>query len=420
MRGGGGGSVGAGGSVVLPSTVRFPIVTLTAGIGGGGASSSGSGVAALGSGALAFVMFGTAVAFGMMLTTGGGGVVVNTDAFEPLSGCPSEVFARAALSAAVMFASYSRAISVALAAAAAVAAAWTIFGSSVRTSPAAYVTAVSAITCDSSRHSLRTPTRTFSAISSACPSPSVSVTTWCAVKTAEDTALSHACASTIRAADQVVTETLGEAHADEIAEKVRVGVRNECLDESQVMAEGAVQYAAGEVRSELPAIVQRASFAAATASATEIALEYEANMTAAEKADLANSSLGQPLNGSANATFTTTPPPPAVNITPNATEVPNITNASAPEPSAATPEPLELAPPPPLPSVNVTIGNRTVEGATAEPSAPTEPPPPPRVQQAILNAVAMAKAHAAKEIHETLLPAKWDGWHAHFASEMRR
>ena len=33
--------------------------------------------------------------------------------------------------------------------------------------------------------------------------------------------------------------------------------------------------------------------------------------------------------------------------------MPNITNASAPEPSAATPEPLELAPPPPLPSVNV-------------------------------------------------------------------
>ena len=32
----------------------------------------------------------------------------------------------------------------------------------------------------------------------------------------------------------MVTETLGESHADEIAEKVRVGVRNECLDESQV------------------------------------------------------------------------------------------------------------------------------------------------------------------------------------------
>jgi len=235
--------------------------------------------------------------------------------------------------------------------------------------------------------------------------------------------LAHACDSAVSSAvftaHQVVTETLGEGHADEIAEKVRVGVRNECLDESQVMAESAVTYAAGEVRTELPKIVQAAATAAAAASATEIALEYEANMTAADKAALANTSLGQPLNGSNASVFTTTPPPPVVNITPNATAVPNITNASAPEPSAATPEPLELAPPPWMPAVNVTIGNRTVEGNTTEPPAPTEPPPPPRVQQAMWNAVEMAKEAAAEQVQH-LVPAKKAGWQQHFAEEMQR
>jgi len=234
--------------------------------------------------------------------------------------------------------------------------------------------------------------------------------------------LAHACDSAVSSAvftaHQVVTETLGEGHADEIAEKVRVGVRNECLDESQVMAEGAVAYAAKDVRTEFPQIVEQAATAAASGAATEIALEYEANMTAEEKAALANTTLGQPLANATNAT-PTTPAPPAVNITPNATAVPNITNASAPEPSAATPEPLELAPPPPLPSVNVSIGNRTVEGATAEPAAPTEPPPPPRVQQAMWNAVEMAKQSAAEQVKH-LVPAKKAGWQQHFAEEMQR
>lgn len=279
--------------------------------------------------------------------------------------------------------------------------------------------------------------------------------------------LAEACDSAVTSAvvtaHKVTSEVIGAEHADEVAEKVRVAVRDECLDESEVMAEKAVAFAEAQVRGELPAIALKASsdvvypevqmlaeqaqvkiMAEEAAAAAAAAAAIAAQKAAIAAAIAAAKAAGEPLNATMNATIEAmnnasaalnatlnatnmtmsvlgTPPPPVVNITAAADaaaaeDVAEIFN----ETSAATPPPLDLAPSNATPPVNVTIGNRTVEGATAEPALPTDPPPPPRVEVAMGLAVAEAMAASNATMHQELLPAKQLEWKAHFAIEMRR
>jgi len=212
-------------------------------------------------------------------------------------------------------------------------------------------------------------------------------------------ACDDAVASSVLTAHQITEQIVGAEYAGPVAEEVRVAVRDACMAESEVMANQAIAKVELLASQELPQIVKDEARDATHASAMQIAEEIQYNRTLAAIANgtmnasaLGNFTTG--LNGTLNGT---------VNGTLNATNGTNDTNGSIYVteeilgPEAVAGAPIALAPPGPLPSVNITIGNITIESGTAEPLPPTLPPNPPRLEEAIDSAIENAEQMAQQQ-----------------------
>jgi hypothetical protein len=270
-----------------------------------------------------------------------------------------------------------------------------------------------------------------------------------AAQFAANRVLSQACdtavQSAVLASHKVTMQTIGEEYAGPVSERVRQAVLAECMAESKVMTQKAVQRAALKAREALPQIAENVSLSVTTPWAMEMAasaqtsyLDYQASMNETLAAAAAagvnltnitnetnltalNISLPEPPELDTNISVNVTPPPPPAvptlppNATANATED-ATENATAN--ATVSDGGLELAPAGPVEPVNVSIGNVTVE-ADLPPPLPTEPPVPPRVEAAIANAVAHAQEHTKVRVAE-MIPDLKNDWVSHFASEMQQ